>query len=109
MKQTVKSTLIAFVCIGFLGLAQAEDVKKKEDHSTHHPEGQTTETKTDKGEMGMMGKMDMHAMMGNCMKMHKDGKMCDNEMMGQCQKQMSKGECMKIIKATKAESKKTEK
>jgi len=109
MKHKVKSTLIGFVCIGFMGFAHAED-DKKEDHSAHHPEGQATETKTDeKGEMGMMGKMDMHTMMGECMKMHKDGKMCDHEMMGKCQKQMPKGDCMKMMKEAKAESKKTKK
>lgn len=110
MKLTIKSTLMVFIYIGLMGFAHAEDTKT-EDHSAHHPEGQTTETKTDEtSKMGMMEKMDMHAMMGECMKMHKDGKMCDHEMMNKCQKQMPKGDCMKMMKEAKVEnSKKTKK
>lgn len=52
----------------------------------------------------MDGKMDMkkmHAMMGDCMKMHKDGKMCEGQTMEQCQKTMDKAECSKMLKDKK--------
>ena len=108
MKHTTTRILIAFAFAGFVSLANAED-KKTEEHSAHHPADQSTEAKTDgKNEMGMMGNMDMtqmHAMMDDCTKMHKNSKMCDQEMMGTCKKQMSKGDCMKMMKKVKAENK----
>lgn len=56
----------------------------------------------------MMGKMDMaqmHTMMGDCMKMHKDGKMCDQNTMAKCEENMGKDECQKMMKHAKAQSK----
>jgi hypothetical protein len=112
MKGTIKITLSTFAIIGFMGLARAAD-SKSEDHSAHHPEGQAAEAKKDENTgMGMMGKMDMNQMMGmmhECMKTHKDGKMCDHSMMERCQKQMAEGECQKMMTDTKAESKKVRK
>lgn len=87
MNQTIKSTLAAFLLTGFIAIANAEEVKKD-----------------DKSEMGMMEKMDMkqmHSMMGECMKMHNDGKMCKHDMMEKCEKQMSKSECTKMMKKVK--------
>lgn len=89
-----------------------------ENHEEHHPEvrktAQTESSQSDmmeKGGMmnsGMMGKMDMNQMMGmmnECMKMHKDGKMCDHQTMEKCQENMSKQECMKMMKQAKKEEK----
>jgi len=112
MKNTIKTALIAFICIGFVSFAHAEETKA-EDHSAHHPEGQAkTETKGGMMGDGMMGKMDMSQMMGmmhECMSMHKDGKMCDHSMMEKCQKQMGKGDCQKMMKEAKAKDKNTKK
>jgi len=54
---------------------------------------------------GMMNeKMDMghmHAMMGECMKMHKDEKMCEGQTIEQCQKNMGKDDCSSMMKKMK--------
>lgn len=85
--------------------AQAEE-PATQDHQQNHAAGQSAEKKPE----GMMnhemmgGKMDMgqmHAMMGDCMKMHKDGKMCEGQMMEQCQKNMEKDDCSKMMKKMK--------
>lgn len=68
-----------------------------------------TDKATEKKSQGMNhemmgGKMDMsqmHSMMGDCMKMHKDGKMCEGQMMEQCQKNMGEGDCSKMMKKAK--------
>lgn len=78
----------------------------------HHPEKKKEASKaenTASNEHGMMGKMDMgqmHAMMGECMKMHKDGKMCEHNTMEKCQSQMDKGECRKMMKEANSKKKK---
>jgi hypothetical protein len=95
MKSTIKTVLVAFAMMGFMGLAHAQD------HAGQHTEGQKTETKMDKGQM--------KGMMHECVTMHKDGKMCDHDMMEKCQKQMGEGECQKMMKEAKGESKKATK
>lgn len=102
----MKLTLVAIALVaGFAFSAQAEE-PATQDHQQHH----TTDQSAEKNPEGMMnhemmgGKMDMgqmHAMMGDCMKMHKDGKMCEGQMMEQCQKNMEKGECSKMMKKMK--------
>ncbi len=109
MKNSIKSILAAVACIGMMGLAQAEETGTAAAPNPHHPEGQTTNTKKDQmgSEMmgGQMNMEDMHAMMGECMKMHKDGKMCDNQMMENCKMKMDKGECQKMMKQAKVHEK----
>lgn len=50
---------------------------------------------------------DMHAMMHECMEMHKDGMMCESEMMSQCEGNMSKEECKKMMNETKKRNNKS--
>lgn len=73
----IKTTIIAFTLMGFMGAAHAEDAHQKMD-------------------MDQMMKM-KH----DCMSMHNDNKMCDDEMMEKCQQQMDKKECQKMIKKSK--------
>lgn len=54
--------------------------------------------KTQKEMMGKMDKHEMHAMMQDCMSMHKDGKMCNSEVMGKCKEMMGQGDCQKMMK-----------
>jgi hypothetical protein len=107
MKHGIIPALMAAALIGLGSLAQAEEAKT--DHSAHHPGTQATEAKKDESQGMGMGMGQMHAMMGECMKMHKDGKMCDQQTMEKCQKQMAKGDCMKMMKESKAETGKTKK
>ena len=102
-----KNFLTAFTAIAIVGLinlshanAQVSNVPAANPPAAH-------DMKT-MGNHNMMGKMDMaqmHMMMGDCMKMHNDGKMCDKDTMAKCQENMAKGECQKMMKHTKAQSK----
>ncbi len=103
----MRLTLVAIALIaGFAISAQAEE-SATQDHQQHH----TADVSSEKKPEGMMnhemmggGKMDMgqmHTMMGECMKTHKDGKMCEGQMMEQCQKNMEKGDCSKMMKKMK--------
>jgi hypothetical protein len=103
---SMKVTLVTIALVaGFAFSAQAEDQPAQEHHTTE----QTAEKKPE-GMMNhemMAGKMDMqhmHVMMGECMKMHNDGKMCDGQMMEQCQKNMGKDDCSKMMKKAKMNS-----
>ena len=109
MKNSIKSILAVIACIGFVGLSQAEEAARPAAVDQHHPKGSAPDTNKDQMGKEMMGgqmNMDaMHAMMGECMKMHNDGKMCDNQMMENCKMKMDKGECKKMIKQAKAHEK----
>lgn len=109
MKNSIKSILAAVACIGFVGLAHAEEAGTPASHDQHRPEGQTADTKKDQMGSDMMGgqmNMDgMHAMMGECMKMHNDGKMCNHDMMNKCQEKMGKDDCKKMMKQMKKQDK----
>ncbi len=101
MKKNSINAILAFALASFVSanLAFAND--------EHHPEEKKEAPKVEaqsSADQGMMGKMDMgqmHAMMGDCMKMHKDGKMCEHDTMEKCQAQMDKAECMKMMKSSK--------
>lgn len=102
----MKSTILALALVaGFAFSAHAEE-QKAQDHQQHHTAEQGTEKKPEGMNHEMMGgKMDMNqmrSMMGDCMKMHKDGKMCEGQMMEQCQKNMGKGDCSKMMKKAKS-------
>lgn len=101
----MKLTILALALVaGFSFSAHAEE-QQPQDHQQHHTADQATEKKAEGMNHEMMGgKMDMgqmHAMMGDCMKMHKDGKMCEGQMMEQCQKNMGKEDCSKMMKKAK--------
>lgn len=106
MKKNSINAILAFALASFVSanLAFAND--------EHHPEEKKEAPKAEAQnttDQGMMGKMDMgqmHAMMGECMKMHKDGKMCEHNTMEKCQSQMDKGDCQKMMKETKKDAKK---
>lgn len=99
----MKVTLVAIALVaGFAFSAQAEDQPAMQNHTTDQAAEKKPEGMMNHEMMG--GKMDMvqmHAMMGECMKMHKDGKMCDGQMMEQCQKNMGKDDCSKMMKKAK--------
>lgn len=103
----MKLAILALLLVaGFSFSAQAEE-QQAQNHQQHHTTDQGSEKKPEGvNQHGMMGgKMDMgqmHAMMGDCMKMHKDGKMCEGQMMEQCQKNMGKEDCSKMMKKAKA-------
>ena len=90
--------VVTVLVMGFVAVGAAE----AQDTST--PAAKDAKTM----DHSMMGKMDiaqMHTMMGECMKMHSDGKMCDKNTMNKCQENMGKAECKKMMKHTKAQSK----
>lgn len=105
----MKYGLLALMVSLTLGLSTS--VFAAETAHTEHKAETVQQKAGDPGMMNhqeMMGKMDMgkmHAMMGDCMKMHKDGKKCDHQMMEQCQKNMDKGECSKMMKNMMQENK----
>ncbi len=113
----MKTNLLAFAVVAMMGIgginaAFAEDSTNSntQSHEEHHPEGQKTAPADSKmqDQGSMMGKMDMgqmHSMMGECMKMHKDGKMCEHDTMEKCQSNMKMDDCKKMMKQTKAQEK----
>lgn len=102
----MKATLLVLAMVAGLTFSAQAEEPSAQDHQEHHVTDQSAEKKPE-GMMNhemMNGKMDMnqmHAMMGDCMKMHKDGKMCDGQMMDQCQKNMGKDDCSKMMKKMK--------
>jgi hypothetical protein len=103
MKKNFTTAIAAFALAGLFSanMAFAND--------EHHPEEKKDAPKaeaTASGDQGMMGNMDMHEMMNECMKMHKDGKMCEHTMMEKCESKMDKSECKKMMKDAKKDSKK---
>ena len=90
----MKLSIATFVLLaGFSFSVMAEE--QKNPHEQHHAAAEASDKKSENMNH------EMHAMMGECMKMHKDGKMCEGQMMEQCQKNMAKGECSKMMKNTK--------
>jgi hypothetical protein len=104
----MKFTLATLVLVmGFSFSSLAEEQKAPDQQHATEPQQDKAMEGMNHGMMG--GKMDMaqmHAMMGECMKMHKDGKMCEGSMMEQCQKNMGKNECSQMMKKAKAPEKK---
>ncbi len=117
MKTNLVVTLSAFALmfISPVTAVYAEDkVEPDKSHEQHHPDpkSEKKDTSMNMGNShgGMMGSMDMnqmHSNMQECMKNHKDGKMCDHSMMQKCEEKMAKGECAKMISAMKKETKET--
>lgn len=106
MKKNSINIIWAIVLASFVSanLALASDEHKHEEKK-ESPKAEAQSATSH----GMMGKMDMgqmHTMMGECMKMHKDGKMCEHNTMEKCQSQMDKGECMKMMKSANKNAKK---
>ena len=101
MKTFITSAVFTLALVGFTNFAQSEETKTTAaaaEHESHHVE-ETKSTSKD------TNKMDMESMMQDCMKMHKDGKMCDQNTMAKCEENMGKGECEKMMKHTKAQGK----
>lgn len=99
MKTNFLTVLMVIAMLGFINVSTVNA------EVTNAPAAHDMKTM---GNHNMMGKMDMtqmHTMMGDCMKMHNDGKMCDQNTMTKCQETMAKGECQKMMKHTKAQSK----
>ena len=110
MKKNILSAIAVLSLVAGLTstVAFAEDTKAPAaSHEEHHPDAAAKPAK-DEGNgmmMGnhemMMGKMDMesmHKMMGDCMKMGKDGKMCQHETMQACKQNMKQKDCMGMMK-----------
>lgn len=99
MKTNLLKAVSAMALVGFIfvGTVNAEDAKV--------PATMDTNTMHSQGMMGKMDMAQMHTMRGDCMKMHKDGKMCDQNTMAKCEENMGKGECEKMMKHTKAQGK----
>ena len=110
MKNSLKIFIGAFAAVILIagGVVKAEDTAAptQESHDQHHPEGEAKEKAKGNDMMGSMNMGDMKGMMHECMKMHKDGKMCDHQAMKKCQENMGKGDCQKMMKEAKAKSKK---
>lgn len=101
MKSPLMKSMLA---LGFAGLvsiiAHAEEPKPSKEPLKHHPNSMAAP---------MTGHMEEHQkkmkeMMHDCTAMKKDGKTCDHETMEKCQKDMSKGDCQKMMKEAKKES-----
>ena len=115
MKTKIATAIAAIALIGFFSVPKvnAEDsTTSAQNHEAHHPEAKTAPTQGEQmpmdGKGEMMGKMDMgemHSMMQECMKNHKDGKMCNHSMMQKCEEKMGKGECKTMMSQMKKEDK----
>lgn len=99
MKTNFLTVLAAIAMMGFISLSpvNAQD--------TNAPATKDMKTMENHSMMGKMDMSQMHTMMGDCMKMQNDGKMCEHNTMTKCQENMAKGECRKMMKHTKAQSK----
>ncbi|MBC7457263.1 MAG: hypothetical protein H7235_03230 [Bdellovibrionaceae bacterium] len=95
MKAFITSAVFTLALVGFTNFAKAEETKTTTvEHESHHVE-ETTSTPKD------TNKMDMESMMHDCMKMHKDQKVCHQENMKSCEAKMGKKECAKMMKNMK--------
>jgi hypothetical protein len=123
MKKKLTAIISTIVLMGFISIGTAHSQDASKSHEEHHPDSKTTpeksgEMKMDNKEMngmempgkdGAMDKKDMakmNGMMKDCMKMHKDKKMCDQNTMEKCQMDMKKEECQKMMKEEKTKAKK---
>lgn len=99
--------LMAFIAIAIVGLISATTVQAEETPATPAHTGMPDHAGMMNGQMnGHMDMSKMQEMMKDCMGKNNDGKMCAHEAMKSCQKDMKKGECKKMMKAAKKESKK---
>ena len=102
----MKLTILGLALVAGFSFSTHAEEQQAQDHQQHHTTAPGTEKKSAGMNHEMMGgKMDMgqmHTMMSDCMKMHKDGKMCEGQMMEQCQKNMGKEDCSKMMKKEKA-------
>lgn len=108
MMNLVAAFAFATLIIGGISYAQTS-VPDAQNHEAHHAEGQAPAKPAgmpmDGGMMGSMKMDDMQGMMQQCMKMHKDGKMCDHQAMEKCEANSKMGECQKMMKQAKAQGK----
>ena len=119
MKTKLMAVISTIALMGFISIGSVHSQEASKSHEEHHPDSKTMpekkgEMKMDSKEMngmemagkdGVMDKTEMtkmNGMMKDCMKIHKDGKMCDQNMMENCQKDMSKNECQKMMKKAKS-------
>lgn len=99
MKNVFQSALLVAVMVGFMGLAHAEESAETESHEQAEA---TAEAPAAAEHMSME---DMHGMMNDCMKSHKNGKMCQHQAMEKCEANMSKADCKKMMKEVKGKKK----
>lgn len=90
----VTVTMITLAIVLSVSTTQAEEkgAKEQSQNGEHHSDT-----------------LDMDQMMGmmhDCMKMHKDGKMCNHETMNKCEEKMSKENCEKMMKKMNSTKKK---
>lgn len=109
----MKQLFTSLVLVGFMSFAgpALAQTSGGEGHSGHQPTetGAQTEKSGHEGMSGHMGHGNMEHMKGmmeECMKNHKDGKMCNEKMMEQCHSgKMAKEDCHKMMKNMKAKKK----
>lgn len=108
MKVNFIVTVAALTLAVFLSVSIAQAEEKGTAEQSQHKGHDDTSAK-EVGAMDGKGNMDMDQMMGmmhDCMKMHKDGKMCNHEMMNKCEEKMGKEDCEKMMKKMKPAKKK---
>lgn len=111
MKNKIITTIFAIALTGFVSVSRgyAEVVAKPaQTHKAHHTASEPTDKERSQMPMSnhgdMMANMDtgeMHSMMQECMRNHKDGKTCDQNMMQKCEAKMGKDECKKMMSQMK--------
>lgn len=114
MKVSFLGTIATLVIVGFISIHQVHAEEKaatdQAAHEGHHPDAKAA-TSNEAAPMAgheMMGEMDMSQMKGmmqDCMKTHKDGKMCNHEAMNKCEEKMGKEHCEKMMKKMKVSKK----
>ncbi len=107
MKVSFLGTIATLAFVGLVSInpAHAEEKGSTDQaaHQEHHPDNKANLAK----EGTPIANGEMMGMMHDCMKMHKDGKICNHESMKKCEEKMGKDDCAKMMKNMKA--KKTDK
>lgn len=98
--------LMALAAIAIAGIISTTTVQAEETPAAPAHTGMSGHPGMMNGQMnGHMDMSQMQGMMKECMAKNNDGKMCDHEAMQSCQKGMKKGDCRKMMKAAKKETK----
>lgn len=110
MKTRILTALTTIAIAGFIStstaFAEETSAPATAQQEEHHADAKKSDAKAGHEKMGMDMDMEkMHKMKTECMKNHKDGKMCDHMAMGMHGKNMEK---MKAMKKMKHEEKKSE-
>lgn len=105
MKVFLKSAVLV---LSLSHMVTAAESSKNEDHSHASTSTSNEASPAEKSDVHSMDYANMGHMMGmmdECMKNHKDGKMCKDQVMSECNGKMSKKDCQKMMKEMKNKKK----